>query len=99
LVAKGEMHKAGQATGAPGVYFTPFMFFMVKNICISSVCSASFPQSRDKTVLAFFVNFRTTIRHILVFLERFSCIHLHKFIIMNMNMKSAQKCSGEFSSL
>jgi hypothetical protein len=27
LVAKGEMYKAGQTTGSPGVYF---MFFMVK---------------------------------------------------------------------
>ena len=37
----GEINKAGQATGAPGVYFITFMFFMVKCICISSVCSAS----------------------------------------------------------
>ncbi|MEI8246875.1 MAG: hypothetical protein WCI51_13665, partial [Lentisphaerota bacterium] len=30
----GEINKAGQATGAPGVYFITFMFFMVKCICI-----------------------------------------------------------------
>ena len=29
VVAKGEMHKAGQATGAPGFNFITFMFFMV----------------------------------------------------------------------
>ena len=55
LVAKGEMHKAAQATGAPGVYFITFMFFMVKCICLSSVCSAS---SVVKLYWLFFVNFR-----------------------------------------
>ncbi len=30
----GEINKAGQATGAPGVNFITFMFFMVKCICI-----------------------------------------------------------------
>ena len=30
LVAYGEMHKAGQATGAPGFSFINFMPFMVK---------------------------------------------------------------------
>ena len=30
----GEINNAGQATGAPGVNFITFMFFMVKCICI-----------------------------------------------------------------
>ena len=38
----------------------------------------------------------TTIRHLLVFSEIFSCSHLHKFLIINM--KNTQQCSGEFSS-
>jgi hypothetical protein len=29
LVAKGEIPKAGQTTGAPRFYFTIFMYFMV----------------------------------------------------------------------
>jgi len=53
-----EIPKTAQATGAPGFNFITFMPFMVKCICISSVCSASFPHLRDKTVLVFFVNFR-----------------------------------------
>ena len=55
LVAKGEMDKAAQATGAPKVNFINFMPFMVKCICISSVCSAS---SVVKLHWPFFVNFR-----------------------------------------
>ena len=38
-------------TGFPSCIF---MHFMVKCICLPSVCSASFPQSRDITVLALF---------------------------------------------
>ena len=30
LVAKGEIPKAGQTTGAPRFYFTIFMYFMVR---------------------------------------------------------------------
>ena len=37
----GEMNKAALATVAPGVNFINFMPFMVKCICLSSVCSAS----------------------------------------------------------
>ena len=34
----------------------------------------------------------TTIRHFLVFLERFLHIRVHKFLIMNM--KNAPQCNG-----
>ena len=37
----GEIPNAATESGVPGVSFTPFMFFMVKCICLSSVCSAS----------------------------------------------------------
>ena len=46
------------------------------------------PRLRDALCGEKRLFFRTTIRHLLVFSERFSCGHFHKFLIMNM--KNAQ---------
>jgi len=50
----GEIPNAATESGVPGVSFTPFMFFMVKCICLSSVRSAS---SVVKLYWLFFVLF------------------------------------------
>ena len=52
---KAKCFKAAAESGVPGIYFITFMFFMVKCICLSSVCSAS---SVVKLYWLFFVNFR-----------------------------------------
>ena len=44
----------------------------------------------------FVLDFHTTIRHLLVFLERFLHSRVHKFLIMNT--KNAPQCNGELSS-